>query len=300
MPGSLPETLLRELQELDLSPYEARVLLTLLRLGSANSAQLARHSGVPRTSTYQVMEELNRKGLAQRLSVDGPATWATPGRAEVLERLEALMEERLRQQKARTARVRELLATSFPEAPSAAAAYVHVLQPSQVISVYSRVLLDTRSELLVFDRPPYAQPPEQINTDVLEALGRGITSRVLYEASHWRDPDAAAFREAMSAYHRAGAVGALVEQLPVKLAVADRRVALVAMTDPGLASVGFQATLLIEHAGFAAIQAEAFDHLWERAEPMESPPTTRRASKGAGRGSRRMGPGGRDAGPGSP
>lgn len=269
--GPLPEALLRELQELDLSPYEARVLLALLRLGSANSAQLARHSGVPRTSTYQIVEELTGKGLAQRLPVDGPATWATPGREEVFERLEDLMEDRLRRQKERTAKVRDLLASSFPEAPTAGAAYVHVLPAAQVGSVYARLLADTRSELLVFNRPPYSKVPEQLNPAVLDAIGRGIKAKALYETSHWNDPDAEAFREAMDHYHRGGVVGGLVDELPVKLAIADRRVALVAMTDPVLPEVGFPSTLLVEHPGFAGLQAEAFDRFWEKAHILAPP-----------------------------
>lgn len=270
--GSLPETLLRELEELDLSPYEARVLLALLRLGSGNSAEVARHSGVPRTSTYQVIEELNRKGLAQRLSVDGPARWASPGRDQVFERLQALMEDRLRQQKERTAKVRELLASSYPEAPTAGAAYVHVLPAAQVGTAYSRLLADTQSELLVFNRPPYSKVPEQLNPAVLEALGRGIRSKALYEVEQWRRPESGPFRDAMNHYHRLGVEGGLVDHLPVKLAIADRKVALVAMTDSVLPEVGFPSTLLVEHPGFATLQAAAFDRLWDGAEYLEAPP----------------------------
>lgn len=284
VPGALSELLVRELQELELSPYEARVLLALIRLGSGNSSQVASLSGVPRTSTYQVMEELNRKGLAQRLSVDGPATWSTPGREEVLDRLEALLEERLRQQRERTVRVRDLLASSFPDTPITSTAYVHVLQAAHVETSYARLLATTRTELLVFNRPPYSKMPDEVNPAVMEALDRGVKARALYQSAQWHDAGSESFRAAMAQYHRAGVKGALVDELPVKLAVCDRRAALVAMIDPVLPEVGFPTTLLVEHSGFAAVQAEAFEHLWEQAEPVEAPadgpvplaPTSRR------------------------
>jgi sugar-specific transcriptional regulator TrmB len=269
--GPIPESLLRDFEELDLSPYEARVLLALLRLGSANTAQLARHSGVPRTSTYQVLEELNRKGLAQRVSVEGPAVWASPGREEVFDRLDAAQEERLRQHRARTARLRDVLAQTFPETPDAAAPYVHVLQgASQVSTIYDKLLADVEQELLVFNRPPYSFPPDQVNQAVLDALERGVRSRVLYQGPQWVDPSAHGFRMAMAVYHDAGVDARLVDELPIKLAVADRRVALLAMTDPVLPEVGFPTTLLVEHPGFASLQAEAFDRLWESAKPLEN------------------------------
>jgi len=269
LPAAPPEALLREFEELELSPYEARILLTLLRLGAANSAQLARHSGVPRTSTYQVMEELNRKGLAQRLSVEGPATWASPGRDDVLNRLDALHEERLRQQLARTARLRELLAKALPDEPSLTGPYVHVLQgAAQVSGMYDRLLAKADAELLVFNRPPYSQEPSRVNPAVLQALGRGVAARALYETEQWNDAGSATFRAAMDEYHQAGVQARLIEVLPIKLAVADRKVALLAMTDPVLPEIGFPTTLLVEHPGFAANQAAGFDHLWERAQPV--------------------------------
>lgn len=261
--GPLPESLLREFEQLNLSPYEARVLLALLRLGAANTAQLARHSGVPRTSTYQVLEELNTKGLAQRLSVDGPAMWASPGRDEVFQRLDAAEEERLRQHLDRTARLRELVNQTFPEVEGGAGPYCHVIQgASQVSSIYDRLLSEAESELLVFNRPPYSYPPDVVNPAVIGALERGVLTRVLYQAEQWSDPSAARFRKAMAVYHEAGVQARLVDDLPIKLAIADRSVALLAMTDPVMPEVGFPTTLLVQHPGFACLQADAFEQRW--------------------------------------
>lgn len=267
--GTTPESLVREMEELCLSPYEARIVLALLRLGSANSSQLARQSGVPRTSTYQVLEELNRKGLAQRLSVEGPAVWASPGRDEVLDRLNAAQEERLRQHQARADRVREMLAEAIPDGPAGVFPYVHVIQgATQVSGMYERLLREVEDELLVFNRPPYSQAPEQVNPLIIECVRRGVKARALYQAEQWEDPAARPFREAMAVYHDAGVVGAIVDELPIKLAVADRRVALLALSDPVLPEAGFPTTLLVEHPSFAAVQADAFERRWEGSRPI--------------------------------
>lgn len=267
--GPIPDSLVREFEQLDLSPYEARVLLALLRLGAANTAQLARHSRVPRTSTYQVLEELNHKGLAQRLSVDGPAMWASPGREEVFHRLDAAQEAKLHRHLERTARLREVVAQTFPEVPSAAGPYVHVIQgAAQVSSMYDRLLADAENELLVFNRPPYSVAPDVVNDAVVEALERGVSTKVLYQSDQWYSAAAAGFRAAMAVYHRAGVEARLVRELPIKLAVADRSVALLAMTDPVLPEEGFPTTLLVEHPGFAALQADAFEERWRTAQPL--------------------------------
>lgn len=269
--GGALDSLMAELEELDLSPYESRVLTALLRLGSATSAELARNSKVPRTSIYSVVEALSAKGLCQRLPVSGSARWSTPGRDEVLDRLYAFEEERLRHQRERVERVREILAESFPEAPSSAGAYVHVMHgAAQVNVIYNRMLAEIESELLFFNRPPYSSEPGHVNPLVLAALERGIEARVLYQAEQWNAPECKQFREGMRVYHDAGVQGALVDDLPMKLAVADRRVALVSMTDPTALDIGFPTTLLVEHPGYASVQALAFDRLWETAHPIKT------------------------------
>ncbi len=275
--GSNPEGLLQEFEKLDLSPYEARVLVALLRLGSANTAHLARQSGVPRTSTYQVLEELDRKGLAFRLPTQGPAVWASPGPEAVLDRLDAAQEERLRRQRACTAQLRETLARALPEPSPGASPHLQVVQGvAGVCSAYERILGEAAREVLVLSVPPYPCPSERVVAAVLGALGRGVRIRVVYQRSYWEVAPGEPFRRTTNAYHDAGVEARVAEEVPLKLVVADRRRALVAMSDPVPAEAGFPATLVVSHPGFAALQAEAFERLWQTAHPLEERPAAGR------------------------
>lgn len=267
----MSERLTHELEQLGFSPYEARILLALLGLGSGNTAQLARVSGVPRTSTYQILEELNRKGLAQRLAVDGPSVWGSPGREAVFDLIDAAEEERLRERRERTARLRDLVNEAIPEDSTGAGPFVHIIQGARHVSrMYERLVSRAETELLVFNRPPYSGGAEEINPMVLNALQRGLHSLVLYQRSQWRAKGADGFRNAMAVYHAAGAEGRLVDELPFKLAIVDRKTALLAMPDPVLPELGFPTTLLVEHPGFAALQVDAFMYRWANAEPIDT------------------------------
>jgi sugar-specific transcriptional regulator TrmB len=284
----MSERLVHELEELDFSPYEARILLALLNLGSGNTAQLSRVSGVPRTSTYQILEELNRKGLAQRLGGDGPAVWGSPGRDAVFDLMDAAEEERLRERRERTARLRDLVSEAIPDDSTGAGPYVHIIQGARHVSrMYERMVSEAATELLIFNRPPYSGGAEEINPKVLAALHRGLKAQVLYEGPQWRAKGAGGFRTAMAVYHAAGAEGRLVDELPLKLAIVDRKVALLAMPDPVLAELGFPTTLLVEHPGYASLQADAFLHRWSQSEPLEEHFDADGVSPGGG--SRRLG-----------
>jgi len=59
------------LESLGLSRNEAKIYLTLLRLGKANSAELARESGIHRINVYDVLNSLIAKGLVSYVAESG-------------------------------------------------------------------------------------------------------------------------------------------------------------------------------------------------------------------------------------
>jgi HTH-type transcriptional regulator, sugar sensing transcriptional regulator len=59
------------LEELGLSRNESKIYLTLLRIGKANSAELARESGVHRINVYDVINSLISKGIVSYISESG-------------------------------------------------------------------------------------------------------------------------------------------------------------------------------------------------------------------------------------
>jgi len=62
--------------------------VTLLQVGSATSSELARLTGIGRTTIYPVLEELRAKRLAESLPGSGVVCWSCPGRDEVVRRRE--------------------------------------------------------------------------------------------------------------------------------------------------------------------------------------------------------------------
>lgn len=276
--GDLLEPLRSSLAELGLSPYEVRVLLALLRLGSANTLQLSRVTAVPRTSIYQVLESLAARRLASRLPGDGVAVFAAADRKDIFGRLETALAaahaERLRQHRDHATRAARLLDGWAPETTSVSQPYVHTLMsPALVKGAYDEMLAGAEQELLMFTRPPYAVAPGRPKDAVLAMMARGVRARVLYQADKWEEPEAYAARQELGAYHAAGVEARLVDDLPIKLVVVDRRVALVGMTDPISPEGGYPTAVLVEHPGYAAVQADAFERMWASSRPLSLMPT---------------------------
>lgn len=274
-----------DFEDLGLNGYQARVLVALLRVGSAPPPYLAQLANVHRTSAYPVLEELRSKGLAFQLP-GKTAVWSTPGHDEVLARLLEAQEERVRALQEKQAETAAALARIVPDESSGQSSVPHiqvVSSAAQARSIYERLLAEAEDEFLVLNRPPYsvaadrtkrqrtatdATSRDEVNQGVLDALDRGVSFRVLYQAAQWDDPDAESFRSAMGVYHDAGVDGRVVDELPMKLVIADRQNSLLALADPVLPEVGFPTNLFIEHPGYAGYQAAAFDALWADARPI--------------------------------
>lgn len=206
----------------------------------------------------------------------GRAVVSSPGREEVLRRLDAdlaaAMEDRLVEHRAQAAKVRELLEKSFPETPSVALPFVHQLQGAQrVREAYDRLLAGADREVLMFTRPPFAYRSgrDNVNPAVLELCARKVACRVLYQREQVEGEAFAGFREEMETYHEAGVQARVVDELASSWSWSMPVATLVGMNDPVAPEVGYPTTLLIEHPGYARIQALAFAQLWPDAVPYE-------------------------------
>ena len=281
-PDAVLDRIRTSFESFGLNGHQARVLLALLRMGSGSPAQLARVAGVHRTSTYPVLQELRARGLAQQLAGES-ALWTSPGRDETLNLLRAYHEQRLREVKDRIETTRDLLAEVIPDSSAPTVPYVQlVASASRARAIYDRLISEAEKEVLVLNRPPFSGAVDRSRSEraaaettgrdevapvVLDALRRAVSIRVLYEASSWDDRGAESFRAAMGTYHEAGVQGRIVDDLPMKMVLADRKTTLFAPADPVMREIGFPMNLLVEHEGYSAFQADAFDYRWERARP---------------------------------
>jgi len=79
------------LEKLGLSRNEAKTYRTLLKIGKANSAELARESGIHRINVYDVLNSLIAKGLVSYVSESGRRIF----KAESPAKLEQFLDEKM-------------------------------------------------------------------------------------------------------------------------------------------------------------------------------------------------------------
>ncbi|TDT66323.1 helix-turn-helix transcriptional regulator [Frigoribacterium sp. PhB116] len=142
---------------------------------------------------------------------------------------------------------------------------------------YSRLQHRARGEFLAFDRPPYVVATNE--SVERGALNRGVHWRAIYTVASFTVDGS------LQGVHRLGADGEearVTHDLPVKLAIADRQVALVSvgpLDDPTAAPEA----LLTESPALIAALCDLFESRWRTAVPVPAlAETAGAAGEGAG------------------
>lgn len=129
----------------------------------------------------------------------------------------------------------------------------------EVAGWYNRLEHQAGFEFLAFDRPPYVLATTNPLEEVV--LERGVVWRAVYAAASFAD--STAFDDVRRLVAR-GEEARVAAELPVKMAIADRRIALVSLTLSAEAPVA----LVTEAEPMVEALIELFDAHWRRAVPV--------------------------------
>jgi sugar-specific transcriptional regulator TrmB len=116
-------------------------------------------------------------------------------------------------------------------------------------------------EMLVLDRPPYAQTVSEANGPEIDALARGISVRGIYAPEAFEQPGA--FFQARRAQD-AGEQARVHPDVPMKLVIVDGATALLPMTATG----DVESSLVVHAPIMVAALVRMFELLWRQASPL--------------------------------
>ncbi len=106
----LDQTVIEEIKDVfDLNSYEVKIWLALLSRGIASAGELAEMTGVPRSRTYDVLESLERKGLAI-MRLGKPIKYIAANPKDVIEKMKKRVEQEMKE---RIKRIDELKNTDI-------------------------------------------------------------------------------------------------------------------------------------------------------------------------------------------
>lgn len=245
-----------------LGPEQERVYRLLVRVGEASARHIAEVLGLEDDEVGALLADLRSVGLATSTGGE-PARFApTPpdvGFAPLLRRgVEALDQARsivneLTDEHRASIRRRD------------ANQLVEVITGTDAIRQQLRNLqLSTRTEMLWFCRAGSVAMPSDDNDEEFATLARGVRYRVVYEQALLEEPG---MIDSLAQGIRAGEVARAAPSLPIRMAIADRSIALCPLVAGGDGITEPTAALVRDSHLLTALIA-LFDSYWSSASPL--------------------------------
>ncbi|UMG93791.1 helix-turn-helix domain-containing protein [Nocardioides sp. TF02-7] len=243
-------------------PVEEAVYRALLARTAAAPAELTGPSGQPEPDVAASLAALEELGLVTR--VPGARGRFRAVRPDVA--VDVLAARRREELTRAQAAARELVAVMPAEERHRPEDIVEVVAGRDAIAArFEQLLAATREELLVLDRPPYVADAARSESSVRDLLRDEVVVRGIYAPEALELPGAL---EAAQDAVRAGERSRVHPGLPMKLAISDRRLALL----PIDADDAVDAALCIRPSALLDALVQLFDLMWEQALPITAPP----------------------------
>lgn len=261
---------IEQLTHLGLTRYEAAAYLALLGRQGFTPAQAAAQAGIPRQRIYDVLDSLAARGLCTERHQGQRSYHAVDPQVA----LPALLADQQRQRDAEAARQQQSASSLLEQigplfhhgsAVADPLDYVDVLLEQRHVAARAVALAQqAQHDICVCFRRPLIASLEENIAEVREPLLRGVRYRAIYERALLDDPTLLPY---VKQFIEWGQQARVVDELPMKMNLFDRRITLLSLQDPVTGTLSFTA-LCIAHPHFTHMLSLAFEGLWAQGEPL--------------------------------
>ena len=249
------------LEVLGISADDERIYRSLLRQPGISAAELGRAVGRRPDSVRLSVDRLESMGLVTRV---GGSDGLQATRPDVA--VDVLVARKQAELAAVQAQARGLLEELPRDQGAEPQDYLEIVRGREAVAHrFLQLQQTTQVELMVLDRPPYAQEVTEPNQGELELLGRGVRSRGIYAPEAIEQP---ASLQGLRQAVEAGEEARVHPNLPLKLAISDRAAALLPLTG----EESTESALVIRASMLLEALIALFELLWASAVPLPDEP----------------------------
>jgi sugar-specific transcriptional regulator TrmB/DNA-binding CsgD family transcriptional regulator len=248
------------LDVLGLEDSEELAYRALVEVPSYDAASLAGRLGCHPIEAARSLAALESLGLAARSSGGTDRYVASPP-SVALAALAVQREEELRRAQREIESLTEVYRGT--DTDRSVSDVVDVVRGAKAVGQrFAQLQMSAREEVLGFVKAEIAVVPAEENTEEDAAVSRGVRYRVMIERSSFDRPG---FFAAASDSLQAGEEVRVVQELPIRLLIVDRRIALVPLLSGSERSIG---ALIVHRSGMLDALIALFDRVWRDGLPL--------------------------------
>jgi len=275
------------LLQIGLTKREAEIYIALLQKKEFSAPELTKITTITRTKIYEILQNLVHKGICVENIKNGNKIYRAIAPKIALQNIITNYEQTIEQKKINFEQKQKVAIELKKKAAEAVEKELIILHNYNLNNIapldYIEVLTDlshirnrweelqgaAKFEMLVFNKTPYSVSPEENIKDETSIIKKGITYKGIYEYCDIKgDIDWGQFIRMLSAYKAAGEKFKLIEKLPMKLAIIDEKITMLALNDP-ISMRPSITTMIINHPGFSLAQKKVFEAYWNDGVQME-------------------------------
>lgn len=257
--------LIEKLQKLGLSKRESELYIALLTKKEFTAPEIGKITSVSRNKSYEVLQSLVKKKLCTETYKNGTKFFSGIKPDIALQNIISVYENELNEKKRLsekfTAELMQLHAVTGEI--SDPLDYIEILTDlGQIRNRWIELQENAQSEILGFNKPPFAVNLEQ-NVQVQEKTSeRKIRERGIYEYSEIiSDTSLEHFTRVVEMYSNIGEEVRIIKMLPMKMIIIDEKITMLALNDPVLMKPSIT-TIIIKHPNYARAQKIIFENYW--------------------------------------
>jgi sugar-specific transcriptional regulator TrmB len=249
------------LEVLGISADDERIYRSLLRQPGISAVELGRAVGRLPDSVRLAVDRLESVGLVTRVDCSDGLQATRPDVA-----VDVLVARKQAELAAVQTQARSLLEELPRDHVSEPQDYLEIIRGREAVAHrFLQLEQTTQVELLVLDRPPYAQEVTEPNQGELDLLARGVRCRGIYAPEAIEQP---ASLRVLQQSVAAGEEARVHPNLPLKLAISDRSAALLPLTG----EESTESALVIRASMLLEALVALFELLWASAVPLPDEP----------------------------
>ena len=258
------------LTRLGIKENEARFYLELVKRPELTAGELHRLTGVNRPRTYAILTEMLGRGLVRERLAEKHRHYSAIPPLQLLERAEKELEQQKKSARETYGILEELFSQGRDEEHGADRVQV-LHNKEQINRSFLRLIREAREEILCFNRTPYSAGDSGFHEEQQSTSESCVARGVRFRTLNMMEPDQLPWlypgiRQMLAMGIRDIRV---VDDLPVKMFVFDRRRVMLALpVVPGQPSGDFSMVVL-EDPGFATACIMLFESVWARALGLE-------------------------------
>jgi sugar-specific transcriptional regulator TrmB/DNA-binding CsgD family transcriptional regulator len=252
------------LEAVGVSDVEESVYRLLVTSGSVTATEVAHRTGLAPASARRTLDSLTSQGLAVATDTTPRTFRAVPPDVALVPRVKSSYDA-VDLARAEAARLVEAYRDTVRRHD--ARQLLEVITGAEALRQHLRqIQANARTEMLWFCKAHYVAMPSGTNAEEYEALARGVSYRVLYEQSFFDDEGAV---ENVIKGVRAGESARTAPSLPLRMAIADRSIAICPLVPGGPnGSLDEPTTALVRDSNLLGALIALFESYWENAVPV--------------------------------